>query len=329
MNTAQWWEYGLGFMWLVPPLFFTALLFCRRRIFGTVLARRGPVLLLGLYLAGCVEAEQPRYPDLWDSVDAGLQTALEQMLAGMHPEFMKAVRSQKLALAVVDVTRLDKPRVASINGDVMLYAASLPKIAIVLGAFVEAESGELELNSEVMNELNRMIRNSSNKDATAVLNRVGIEDLAKILQSQQLRLYDPEHNGGLWVGRPYGKGAAWKRDPLHQLSHGASAMQAARLYYLVITEQAVTHEHHQMIGEIFSKPAIKHKFVKGLRDKPDAEVFRKSGTWKQFHSDSGIITRPDMEYIVVVLADHEAGGGGLVELIVAIDDLMLKHQMPP
>ena len=298
------------------------------RMFATTLPR-WPVLLLGLCLAGCAEAEQPRYPDLWDSTDPELQTALEQMLAGMHPDFMKAVNRQKLAVAVVDVTRLQEPRVASVNGDLMLYAASLPKIAIVLGAFVEAERGDLELNSEVMEELNQMIRKSSNKAATSVLNRVGIEDLATILQSPQLRLYDPEHNGGMWVGRPYSKGPAWKRDPLHSLSHGASAMQAARLYYLIITEQAVTAEHHQMIGEIFSKPAIQHKFVKGMRDKPDAEVFRKSGTWRQFHSDSGIVTRPDMEYIVVALADHEGGGEGLVELIVAIDNLMLEQHASP
>jgi len=298
------------------------------RMFATTLPR-WPVLLLGLCLAGCAEAEQPRYPDLWDSTDPELQTALEQMLAGMHPDFMKAVNRKKLAVAVVDVTRLQEPRVASVNGDLMLYAASLPKIAIVLGAFVEAERGDLELNSEVMEELNQMIRKSSNKAATSVLTRVGIEDLAAILQSPQLRLYDPEHNGGLWVGRPYSKGPAWKRDPLHSLSHGASVMQAARLYYLIITEQAVTAEHHHMIGEIFSNPAIQHKFVKGMRDKPDAEVFRKSGTWRQFHSDSGIVTRPDMEYIVVALADHEGGGEGLVELIVAIDNLMLEQHASP
>ena len=328
MELIQGWEHGFGFTWLITTLFFMVLLFCMRGISRTTLAR-SPVLLLGLCLAGCAgESEQPRYPNLWDSTDPELQADLEQMLAGMHPEFMKTVRNQKLAIAVVDVTRLQEPRVASINGDVMLYAASLPKIAIVLGTFVEAESGELELNDEVMQELTRMIRNSSNKAATSALNRVGVEDLAAILQSPQLQLYDPEHNGGLWVGRPYSKGPAWKRDPLHSLSHGATAMQAARLYYLIITEQAVTHEHHEMMAEIFSKPAIKHKFVKGLRDKPDAEVFRKSGTWRQFHADSGIVTRPDMEYIVVVLADHEAGGEGLVELIGAIDDLMLEQHTP-
>jgi len=224
----------------------------------------------------------------------------------------------------VDVTQLREPRVASVNGDVMLYAASLPKIAIVLGAFVKAERGELDLNDTVMEELHQMVRKSSNQAASSVLSRVGIEDLAAILQSEHLRLYDPKHNGGLWVGRPYGKGPVWKRDPLHGLSHGATAMQVARYYYLIITEQAVTPEHHHMIAEIFSKPGVDHKFVKGMRAQPGAEVFRKSGTWKQFHADSGIITRPNMEYIIVALVDHEAGGEGLEELIVAIDNLMLQ-----
>ena len=35
-----------------------------------------------------------------------------------------------------------------------------------------------------------------------------------------------------------------------------------------------------------------------------------------------------MEYIVVALADHEGGGEGLVELIVAIDNLMVEQHMP-
>jgi hypothetical protein len=35
-----------------------------------------------------------------------------------------------------------------------------------------------------------------------------------------------------------------------------------------------------------------------------------------------------MEYIVVVLVDHEAGGEGIVDLIKAIDDLMLEQHKP-
>ena len=70
---------------------------------------------------------------------------------------------------VVDITNLQHPKVAGVNPDVMLYAASLPKIAILLGAFVKIERGELPLNDETRAELTRMIRKSSNKDATAVL----------------------------------------------------------------------------------------------------------------------------------------------------------------
>ncbi len=44
---------------------------------------------------------------------------------------------------VVDVTDLRHPRVAWYNPDLMLYAASLPKIAIVLGIFVEVDRGAL------------------------------------------------------------------------------------------------------------------------------------------------------------------------------------------
>jgi beta-lactamase class A len=92
---------------------------------------------------------------------------------------------------VVDLTNLQQPRVAGVNPDVMMYAASLPKIAILLGAFVKIERGEMLLNDETRAELVRMIRKSSNEDATTILNRVGFEDLAEILQSQRYRLYDP------------------------------------------------------------------------------------------------------------------------------------------
>jgi beta-lactamase class A len=39
-----------------------------------------------------------------------------------------------------------KPRVAEVNGDVMPYAASLPKIAIALGAFVQMERGKMTMD---------------------------------------------------------------------------------------------------------------------------------------------------------------------------------------
>jgi len=37
---------------------------------------------------------------------------------------------------------------------------------------------------------------------------------------------DPKYDGGIWVGRDYAGGKVWKLDPIHNISHGASAMQA-------------------------------------------------------------------------------------------------------
>ena len=86
----------------------------------------------------------------------------------------------------------------------------------------------MTLDDETLEKLTRMIRNSSNSAATEILQRVGMDYLAELLQSPRYRLYDPERNGGLWVGKAYGKTPAWKRDPLHNLSHGATALQVAR-----------------------------------------------------------------------------------------------------
>ena len=123
--------------------------------------------------------------------------------------------------------KLHHPKVAWYNPSLMLYAASLPKIAIVLGVFVEIERGAIKLDSETRNQLIRTIRHSSNRDATALLHKVGFERLAEILQDERYgKLYDPARGGGLWVGKEYGKAPAWRRDPLQGLSHGASAMQA-------------------------------------------------------------------------------------------------------
>ena len=68
---------------------------------------------------------------------------------------------------------------------------------------------------------------------------------------------------------------------------------------------------------------LDQKFVKGMKaKKPEAEVYRKSGTWRTYHADSGVITQKDKEYIIVALVQHQEGGQGLTKLIEAVDELM-------
>jgi beta-lactamase class A len=101
-------------------------------------------------------------------------------------------------VVLVEITNLYRPKVAAINGDEMMYAASLPKIAILLDVFVQIERGKMSLDEQIRKSCVKMIRYSSNEDASLLLGRVGIENLAEILQSDRFRLYDPVFNGGLY-----------------------------------------------------------------------------------------------------------------------------------
>jgi beta-lactamase class A len=268
------------------------------------------------------------YPPLRSSFDAELQAALDHGLRELG--FWDAVSHGKLSVVVVtEITDPYEPEVAVQNPDQMMYAASLPKIAILLGAFVQIERGEMELDDPTRTSLTRMIRNSSNVEATRVLRQVGIENLAEILQSDRYRLYDPETGGGLWVGKEYGSAPAWKRDPLRGLSHGATAMQTARFYYLLETDRLVSPELSVEMQEILSDPAVEHKFVRGLKDRPEARIRRKSGTWREHHADSGVIDRGRHRYIAVALVEHPHGEQWLRQLIVRIDEFMDERHPDP
>lgn len=283
---------------------------------------------LTLLLPGACQ-RSPSYPQLSARIDHGFQKSvlaeLEAEIPGISSE---EIEPRNASLVVVDITDLDEPRVASFNGDKMLYAASLPKIAILLGAFVQIDRGELEFDDALRNELTQMIRKSSNEAASAVLGQVGFETLAEILQSEQFNLYNPDDGGGLWVGRDYGGGRSWKRDPVNNLSHGASAMKVARLYYLLLTDRLVAPDLKAEFMEILSDPGIDHKFVAGLaEDNPDAEVYRKSGTWKTFHADSGIVVDPDYSYIIVAITDDPEGAQRLPRIAQAADAAVRKKHV--
>ncbi len=266
------------------------------------------------------------YPDLSKSIDGHLQQNLKKSLKKLG--LSNAVAHKKLALSLVDITDPEHPKVAAVNGSNMMYAASLPKIAILLGAFERIENGTLKFNKQNRELMTRMIRNSNNQAATAMLNKVGKKYLAKLLQSPRYKLYDKAKNGGLWVGKEYGRGAAFQRDPLHHLSHGATAMQVARYYYMLQTNRLVSPRLTKFMKEILSKPAINHKFVKGLkRVHPDSEIFRKSGSWHQFHADSAIVERAGRRYIAVGLAENPKGGLWLSQLIVEMDKLIFSEQV--
>lgn len=261
---------------------------------------------------------------LRDASDKKLQAGVDRVVRGLDLE--PAVVTGRLALALVDVSDPARPRLAMLNGDRMMYAASLPKIAILLGAMVEAELGRLPLNDKTVGAMTKMIRYSSNEDATRVLHWVGGERLIDILQSPRFRFYDASGNGGLWVGKAYGKAPAYHRDPVAKLSHGATAYQVARFYTLLATDKLLSHPMNVLMKETLSKPGIRHKFVKGLEGKSEARIYRKSGTWSDYHADSALVEAGRYRYVLVGIAQHRDGGKWLEKLAAPLHELVVPPQ---
>ena len=89
-----------------------------------------------------------------------------------------------------------------------------------------------------------------------------------------------------------------------------------------LVSPALSREMKKMLGE----PGIHHKFVKGLMDiAPDVEIYRKSGTWRDWHADSAIVEHAGRTYIAVALAQSPSGGEWLKELIAELDTIILQQ----
>ncbi len=258
--------------------------------------------------------------------DVRLQAALERSMQA--EPFRSLIRRGRLSVALVDLSEPGALRYAAIDDDRMRYAASLPKIAIMLGVFDQVEQGELEYTPELRGKMERMIRNSDNRISSELIRLVGFENIAASLRDPHHELYDIDRQGGLWVGRGYGGLGVWRRDPLANLSHGATARQVAR--FLVMMEQGtlVSPWASREMKSIMGDPAIEHKFVLGLRRQyPLSRIFRKSGTWRDWHADAAVVERAGKKYIAVALAETSQSNV-LSRLIVRLDDLVTGPQRP-
>jgi len=257
-----------------------------------------------------------------------LQHNLEAALAAGR--LNRFTQRHRLAVAVVDVTRPDELAYAGVNDDDMVYAASLPKIAILLADAQAAADGRLTWTEEHDRRLTAMITESSNEDATWGAGLVGFGGIEQVMRDPRYCFYDDTH-GGLWIGRFYAKGGETYPDPLHDLVHGATARQTARFYALLEKHDLVSHEWSDHLMALMGPPKHHHKFVRGLEGRSDVVfVARKSGTWLDYHADSALIQHGDERYIAVALAELRNGEDVMQKVIRAVDDVIVagKHRKP-
>lgn len=274
----------------------------------------------------------PRKPDwatLYNRVDRDLQRALEVQVAA-HPKWQRLVSKRRMGLCTVDLSSTP-PRFARINGNVMMYAASLPKIAILLGAHAAFEDGTLEQTAERMDDLDQMIRVSSNEAATRMIDAVGMRRIQATLRDPAYGFYDESRGGGLWVGKRYAKAGPRIGDPMHNISHGATPTQVCRFYYLLATGRLISPERSRQMLAHLQDPGLHHKFVAELDVlAPDATMYRKSGTWRDFHSDSVLVRGTRWrDYILVGLVQDPNGSELLREMLRTVEDILVPDEFKP
>ena len=68
---------------------------------------------------------------------------------GQNKLWQSLINKKRMAVGVVDLSDPLQPRFARVNGRTMMYAASLPKIAILLAAYVCFEDGTLQETPEI------------------------------------------------------------------------------------------------------------------------------------------------------------------------------------
>ena len=103
------------------------------------------LLITTFFLVGPAST-QSEDPSLGETCDPRLQKALVTRLGSLH--LQNATERKQLSVVVVDITDTSAPKMAYVNPNEMMYAASLPKIAILLGAFEKIANGEMELDDE-------------------------------------------------------------------------------------------------------------------------------------------------------------------------------------
>jgi beta-lactamase class A len=271
----------------------------------------------------------PPWQPLYQRRDWGLQNRLEQALK-RQPSWRFLLATGKMSVALVDLTNPRAPRFAQINGRIMMYGASLPKLAILLAAYQGFQNGALRETPQIHSDLIEMIRRSDNEAAGRLTARLGLGKIEALIQSSRYRFYDAASGGGLWLGSGYVAGGEHRHEPLKDLTHAATAYQVCRFYYLLAYGRLVNPERSRQMLKILAFPDLHDKFLKALEPKvPPWRMYRKSGEYGLYHSDSILVWGTSWRrYILVSLVEDRQGEKVLEDLAPVVEKVLKSSPAP-
>lgn len=228
----------------------------------------------------------------------------------------------------VGLLDLTTTKLAMIHPDRGEYAASIPKIGILLAYFQLNPQAATNLDAQVRHELGLMIKISSNEMAAKYSHLLGLKQIQSVLNSYGF--YDANHGGGIWIGKHYGKDGERYGDPVGDNSHAATIRQLVRYFLLLEQGNLVSPAASATMLQIFESPEIPHeynKFLKGLEGR-GLQIIRKSGSWENWLHDAVVVNGKGRRYILVALTKHPKGDEYLADLARQVDDLIISARGP-
>jgi beta-lactamase class A len=262
--------------------------------------------------------------------DGALQVKLDQALK--RDRLCQALIDQgKLAVGLVDLSNPASPRFAQVNGNTMMYAASLPKIAILLAAFQGFQDGSLTETPQIRADLIEMIRRSDNFAASRVIARIGLKKIERVILDPRYRFYDTQQGGGIWVGSTYTRSGEENPEPLKNLHQAATVNQVCRFYYLLAYGRLINPERSRQMLKILAFPDLHDKFVSALEGAvPLNHLYRKSGEFRIWYADSILVwDKTWRRYILVSMVEHQQGEQILRSLVPMVENILRPQRFRP
>jgi beta-lactamase class A len=304
------------------------------KVFAAIMVAALGVLVMGLNLAEAGPLRLPlgvsgsEWRPLSERRDQRLQAGLEQALK-QHAAWQPLLVQGKMSVGLVDLSNPKAPRFAQVNGDTMMYGASLPKLMVLLAAFQGFEDGALKDTSEVHRDLIEMIRRSDNPAASRMIARIGLKKIEALASDRRYRFYDPKKGGGIWLGGTYSHGGEVNPEPITGLSHTATAYQLCRFYYLLAYGRLISPERSRQMLKILAFPDLPGKFVSVLETSvPPNYLYRKSGEVRGFHADSILVWDPGWRRYILVAMIEDAGGEKILKDLVPVAETVLRPSRP-
>lgn len=255
--------------------------------------------------------------DFDSNLDPILQSELKSIDRAVREKLSMSL--EHAAFGVLDLRRL---RLAMIHPDRGEYAASVPKIAILLAWFELRSDAATYLSTEHRHELGLMVKASSNEAAAKFSRELGLKEIQRVVE--QYGFYDANRGGGIWVGKHYGVSTERYGDPVGDNSHAATVRQLVRYYLMLEQGRLISPASSKSMREIFESPQIPHddiKFVRALAGE-NVPIIRKWGSWEDWLHDTAVVRNDDRHYIIVGLTHHPRGDEYLEQMAREIHQLM-------